>query len=110
MKVSSRDTQAIANAIADRQPFTTHGSLHGGPASNGTGRLPSDWARTMQARSHVIDYVVYSYATPRRVARLGGWLDPAGRVLQRHDLPPPVPRCLRHRPSPVINGAGLGRS
>lgn len=67
--LSTRNGQAIANKLANRESFKTHGALQGidKPLKNRftvTGILPNDWANTFTARQQVIDYVVYSYRTP----------------------------------------------
>lgn len=71
--------------LRELEPFTTHGSLHGEPYPLGTGyvstgELPDDWARLFVARSHIIDYVAFSYHTP--IAwhdRETGWVCPEER-------------------------------
>ena len=58
------------------------GSLKGvkTEGTHGTGQLPQDWANTFQARSHVIDFVVYSYATPIAWHDIeAGWVMPDER-------------------------------
>jgi len=70
---SNRYTQ-VALKLRFLTPFRTHGALRSetvnGTAdaawmfARGYGRLPRDWARTLTARRDVIDYVIYSYATP----------------------------------------------
>ena len=81
--ITTRRFDAIAKHLADCQPFRTHGALRAETPdaawmfARGYGRLPSDWARTLTARRDVVDYVVYSYATP--IAwhdKEAGWIIP----------------------------------
>ena len=45
-----------------------------------TGRLPADWARTYEARSHLITYTITSYGTPVAWCDVeAGWIVPAVR-------------------------------
>jgi hypothetical protein len=84
-RFATNDTDAIAAALKDREPFETFGALSGTPTAaaylgHPNGRLPADWRCTLQAREHVVDYVVYSYATP--IAwhdREAGWVAPDER-------------------------------
>jgi len=69
--ITTRRFDVIAKHLANREAFRTNGALRGDSAFapfdallNGHGRLPADWSRTLQARWNLIDYVVWSYATP----------------------------------------------
>jgi hypothetical protein len=80
-RLSTRDAHGMAKCLAARESFTTHGSLRGfrhrGIGSIYAGWLPADWRNTLQARSHVIEFVIVSYQTP--VAWLdseAGWVVP----------------------------------
>ena len=79
-RLSTRDAESIAKALAAGDAFATYGSLAGRPHDGGpihAGRLPGDWARTLQARSHVITFVISSYATPIAWHDLeAGWILP----------------------------------
>lgn len=78
-RISTRDWQGIAKALANGDDFKTHGSLSGeaGPFTNWqSGQLPSE---------HVSDFVgaayaVFSYATPVAWKRDDGtWVQPRVR-------------------------------
>lgn len=77
---------AVAEAIRDREDFTTHGALRGGWAKGweGTGYLnieeAAEFARAAAAKPI---YVVWSYGTP-----IGWWTDMYGwhRVEQRFSV------------------------
>lgn len=74
MRLTTRDSTGVAEAMVAREPFSTHGALNGGPTSYppSQGRLSSEeYARLREAP---VDYVVYSYGTP--IAwhyTFGGW-------------------------------------
>jgi len=79
---SRTDFHNLAGWLDKREPFkNSTGSLSGttkvlaGWAS--MGHLPDEWSRTFQARSFLIDYVIYSYGTP--IAwhdKEAGWVEP----------------------------------
>lgn len=66
-----------AQAIADREDFTTHGALAGlnvsGLTSWDSGRLSGPDLEKFQADRATIDYVVTSYATPIAWHTPDGW-------------------------------------
>lgn len=71
--------QALADVLAGSPETFEMGSMSG---QHGTvsypGRLPADWRNTFEARSHLIRFVITSYATP--IAWLDievGWVVPA---------------------------------
>jgi hypothetical protein len=79
-RFSTNNTDAIAAAVKDREPFQTHGALSGALYVTSYGRLPGDWRRTLQAREHLVDYLISSYATP--IAwhdKEAGWVMPEER-------------------------------
>jgi hypothetical protein len=70
-RTTTRDWQTMGKLMANRERWNTSGALKGRATSHGLirsgyslGRLPGDWSRTVQARESLINYVVYSYATP----------------------------------------------
>jgi hypothetical protein len=86
MKLSTRDTDGIAKAIANRERFTTHGALSGGPVRIGTagrlGMLPDEYRSLWRqglilARNGHSIYAIWSYETPIawRVDD-GAWIQP----------------------------------
>ena len=77
--LTTREWWGLGKVLGARETWRTHGALRGGPhAPFQTGRLPADWCRTLQARSHLVDYTIYSYQTP--IAwhdKESGWIIPA---------------------------------
>ena len=74
-------TRNAADLIAARQPFTTSGSLRGGPPGNWPehGRLPADHSTALMDSvvTGTVDYIVYSYGTPIAWHRTDtGWAVP----------------------------------
>lgn len=80
-------THTAANAILNREPFTTSGSLVGGYLDDkhiayiGSGRLPEPWREKFFQAKHSVPwsdfYVVYSYGTPIAWwTKAGGWTVP----------------------------------
>lgn len=79
-KISTRDWRAISKALANGEPFTTHGSLSGTPVTGALtnwdmGRLP----REHYTRAMFADYVVWSYSTPIAFRQDGEWVVPEVR-------------------------------
>lgn len=63
-----------AEAIRDREPFKTSGSLEAGDlAYYGTGRLDSHEIDAYYRDRATMDYIVYSYATPIAWHSENGW-------------------------------------
>lgn len=65
-KISSRSRQ-VAEAIRDRKPFQTYGSLRGEEIVHpyvDSGRLDQNETACLRADLSFIDYVVWSYGTP----------------------------------------------
>lgn len=78
IKISSRDTDAIARKLEKRESFDTHGALSGrSRVVTGylpqTGQLPTKYHDELKGA----DYVVYSYATPIAWHAYGAWVVPA---------------------------------
>jgi hypothetical protein len=72
-RLSTRDAEGIAKALASGEPFTTHGALSGGPVRIGSagrlGMLPPEhrslWRQAIiLARNGHTFYAVWSYETP----------------------------------------------
>jgi hypothetical protein len=72
-RISTRDSEAIAKAIANRERFTTHGALSGAPVTVGLasrlGWLPDEhrslWRQgVILARNGHSLYAIWSYGTP----------------------------------------------
>jgi hypothetical protein len=84
--ITTRKFDVIAKHLANREPFKTHGALRamsGKWITAQLGRLPADWRNTVRARSHVIDYVIYSYQTPIGWRDTeAGWVIPAEHYSQ----------------------------
>lgn len=68
IKTISSRSQFVPQMIRDRQPFNTYGALSAEavkPGSHrGSGHLDSGHREKFFADSHLIDYIVWSYATP----------------------------------------------
>jgi hypothetical protein len=74
-KLSTRDAQRIAKAIANGGEFTTHGALSGesGPFNTSSaGRLPGQYLEEFLTA----DYALFSYATPIAYRANGRWVVP----------------------------------
>ena len=74
-------TRNAAGLIAARQPFTTSGSLRGGPPGHWPehGRLPADHGSALMDSvvAGAVEYIVYSYGTPIAWHRTDtGWTVP----------------------------------
>lgn len=76
----------LAKWLENREPF--EGGAFSGrrnspyssqlPLAVNEGILPADWLRTLEARKHVIDYVIFSYQTPIAWHDTeAGWIIPA---------------------------------
>jgi hypothetical protein len=78
MKRLTTRGRETAEAIRDREPFTTSGALWAVPGDHGTGRLPEPWLAQYNAAwlARELDYVVYSYATPIAWHTAAGWTFP----------------------------------
>ena len=85
-KISTRDTERIAKAIANRERFDTYGALSGAPVTVGSasrlGRLPDEhrslWRQgvILANNGHRL-YAVWSYGTPIAwVVDHGAWIVP----------------------------------
>lgn len=74
MRLTTRGPR-VAQAIANREPFTTSGALRGTTYNHeGSGRLQGPDLEAWYADVNGIVYVVYSYATPI------AWVTEDGRV------------------------------
>ena len=77
-KISTRDGNAIATALANREAFQTHGSLSGAPGKvDYLGRLPKEYSD--RYNSATVAYTVLSYLTPIAWFEpyAGEWIVPA---------------------------------
>jgi hypothetical protein len=84
LKLTTRGPE-VAQAIADRQDFTTHGALRGNawPGSLGTGYLPREWHHSFRRAT----YAVWSYDTPIAWWREDdGWTIPPVKYSRRTTL------------------------
>lgn len=61
---SRQNIQNTVDAIKNREPFKTGGSLLGDTITHGAGRLNPEELQKWQDAVNFIDYVIYSYATP----------------------------------------------
>jgi hypothetical protein len=88
-KISTRDTDGIAKALAAREAFRTHGALSGSPVTVGLasklGWLPDEYRSLWRqgvilARNGHSLYAVWSYGTPIAfVVDNGTWIVPDER-------------------------------
>jgi hypothetical protein len=68
-----------AQAIANREPFTTSGALRGESRNPGYYVYPGQLPRELAAGLESADYVVFSYSTPIAWHGPDGWTVPAVR-------------------------------